>query len=258
MEENKKPIGFFDSGVGGISVLKQTLKLLPKEHYIYLGDNANVPYGNKSEEQIKEISLKCGDFLYEKGVKAIVVACNTATSIAVQTMREKLRIPVISIEPAVKPAADCGKEGKFIVLATPATIMQKRYNALLDRVGCREKVINVPCENLAAMIEKEQLDGDMIKNYIREKFMAYKDEDVFGVVLGCTHYSFIESTVKEVFKDVFSKECDIFDGKYGVAMQVKRVLESNGLVNDSDHLKIDFYATGDKSEIDNFKKFLII
>ena len=188
----------------------------------------------------------------------IVVACNTATSIAVHTMRERFNMPVISIEPAVKPAIDSGIDGKVIVMATPATIMQSRYARLLDRIGHKEKIINLPCKGLADIIENEHFDDDVIFNYVTEKFMEYKDENVFGVVLGCTHYSFGEKAIKSTAKKIFGHECNIYDGKYGVANQVKRVLERENLVNDSSHLSIKFYASGDQSEIKKFKRFMLL
>ena len=128
MSGNCRPIGFFDSGVGGISVLKTAWRLMPYENYIYYGDNINAPYGEKTEEQIKALSLAAGGFLFAKGVKAIVMACNTATSAAVKIMREKYNIPVVSMEPAVKPALLASGEGKVLVLATPATVTQARLS----------------------------------------------------------------------------------------------------------------------------------
>ncbi|MEI6102258.1 MAG: glutamate racemase, partial [Eubacteriales bacterium] len=225
------PVGFFDSGVGGISVLKQTLAILPGENYIYYGDSGNLPYGNKSESEIKALSLDCGAFLYEKGVKAIVIACNTATSIAVHMMRDLYQIPVISIEPAVKPAIEAMGDGYVIVMATPATIQQERYNSLLAHLGHTDRIINVSCENLAQMIETLDLDSPRIKAYICEKLIPYKDKKIDGIVLGCTHYSFICGLIGQTAQEIFSGKCEIFDGKYGTARQLKRVLEEMNLIN---------------------------
>ena len=115
MIKNEQPIGVYDSGVGGLSVLCEARKRLPHENFIYYGDSENAPYGTKTEDEIKELSLACGEFLFRKGVKMIVIACNTATSIVVQTMRERYNIPIISIEPAVKPALEGSRNGKIIV-----------------------------------------------------------------------------------------------------------------------------------------------
>ena len=135
MYRRRMPIGFFDSGIGGLSVLMCAMRELPREKFIYYGDNLHAPYGSKTEAEIKELSLECGKFLYEKGVKAIVMACNTATSASVKLMRDLYNMPVISIEPAVKPACEAQGNGKVLVMATHATIAQQRYRALLSRLG---------------------------------------------------------------------------------------------------------------------------
>ena len=258
MTQKDRPIGFFDSGVGGISVLKQALKVLDGENYIYLGDNLHVPYGNKTEDEIRRLSMQCGDFLYQKGVKAIVVACNTATSIAVQTMREKYCIPVVSIEPAVKPAIEADRCGKILVMATPATISQRRYNALLDRVGQKERVINLPCEGLAQDIEQYALDGPEITDYLEEKFAPFAKMTVAGIVLGCTHYSFIEKTIRRVAGRILPSEFEIYDGRYGTVRQLKRVLAERGLLREKRESSVEFYATGDQQENETFQKFLLL
>lgn len=251
------PIGFFDSGVGGIAVLKQAIALMPYENYIYFGDSGNLPYGNKSESEIKALSLTCGEFLYNRGVKAIVMACNTATSIAVQMMRDLYQIPVISIEPAVKPAIEALKDGCVIVMATPATIHQERYNLLLSRIGHRERIINVPCGHLAMMIEKQDLDSPALRNYVREKLEPYKNKKIDGIVLGCTHYSFISGLIQNTAKELFLGECEIFDGKFGMARQLKRVLKDKGILNTANqNPEISLYTSGTGADIELYKRFM--
>lgn len=250
------PIGFFDSGVGGISLLKEAVELMPYENYIYYGDSINVPYGNKTELEIKSLSLSCGDFLFRQGVKAIVMACNTATSTSVQMMRQLYQIPVISIEPAVKPAIEAAKDGYILVLATPATISQERYNNLLKRLGATEKIINVPLSRMAQMIEKTDLDSPEITENLRENLLPYKGRKIDGIVLGCTHYSFISTQIRETAKELFTGACEIFDGKTGTVRQLKRVLEENGLLNiGNDRPIISFQTSGDQSDIELYKKF---
>lgn len=255
--ESHLPIGFFDSGVGGIAVLKQAISVMPYENYIYYGDSGNLPYGNKTENEIKALSLGCGEFLYDRGVKTIVMACNTATSIAVQMMRDLYKIPVISIEPAVKPAMGSLKDGCVIVMATPATIHQERYNSLLSRIGHRERIINVPCERLAQLIEKQDLDSPEIRNYVREKLLPYKNRTIDGIVMGCTHYSFISGMIQETAKELFSGECGIFDGKFGMARQLKRVLEERDLLNkENKDPVISLYTSGTEADIALYKRFM--
>ena len=176
-KKNTLPIGFFDSGVGGIALLKEAALVMPNEDFIYYGDSLNVPYGNKTEHEIKSLSLSCGEYLFNKGVKAIVMACNTATSISVQMMREQYQIPVISIEPAVKPAVKAAGDGDVIVMATPATISQERYNLLIGRIGSKEKIINISLSRLAQMIETLDLEGVEIAEYLRAKFLPYKGQE---------------------------------------------------------------------------------
>ncbi len=251
------PIGFFDSGVGGIAVLKQAISLMPYENYIYYGDSGNLPYGNKTESEIKALSLACGEFLYNRGVKAIVMACNTATSIAVQMMRDKYKIPVISIEPAVKPAIEALKGGFVIVMATPATIHQERYNLLLSRIGHRDRIVNVPCERLAQMIERQDPDSPDIRNYVREKLEPFKKMKIDGIVMGCTHYSFISGMIQNIAKELFLGECEIFDGKYGMARQLKRVLDERGILNtENKNPSISLYTSGTDADIELYKRFM--
>ncbi len=253
MEKGKElPIGFYDSGVGGISVLKQTARLLPGENFIYYGDNANAPYGTRDEEDIKRLSLACGEFLYEHGVKMIVIACNTATSIVVQTMRERFNIPVISMEPAIKPASE--RPGKIAVLATPATLHQARYKALKERLLASERVVDIPCGELAALVERGDVDSPHIRAYICEKLAPLRGSDVRSVVIGCTHYSFISEQIGDVARKLLG-ECEMFDGMYGTARRVKQVLEQEGLVSEKGCGNIQFFSSSGGETVELLKKF---
>ncbi|MGI6153182.1 MAG: glutamate racemase [Christensenellaceae bacterium] len=244
---NKKdlPIGFYDSGVGGLNVLYETEKLLPHENFIYYGDLLHAPYGEKSEEEILQLSLMAGEFLFEKGVKAIVIACNTATSIAVNLMREKYRFPVISIEPAVKPAVEKYADGDILVLATPATLGQKRYKSLKDRLAANSRVTDISCGGLAELVEGGAQSG-VVRQYLAEKFAPFKNREVQGIVVGCTHYSFISGEIYNTAKEYFSGPCEIFDGKNGTARHIKWVLEREGLLSGrSEKGTLRFYASGE-------------
>ncbi|MDY3003333.1 MAG: glutamate racemase [Christensenella hongkongensis] len=256
MQDKELPLGVFDSGAGGISVLTEIRKLLPNEHYIYYGDSANAPYGTKTEEEIKELSLACGDFLMEQGIKMIVIACNTATSITVQTMRERYQIPVISIEPAVKPAVEKYPDNRTAVLATPATLHQKRYRHLLEKLGAQDQVVNIECEGLAELIEEGNLCDPHIKAYLCEKLLPYRGTEFSGVVVGCTHYSFISDKIHDVANKICGGACEIFDGKYGTANHVRTVLEGAGLLNDcSQKGNIKFFSSGDARNVEVFERF---
>ncbi len=255
MQKKEMPIGFFDSGVGGLSVLRHALSELPNESFIFYGDDLNAPYGTKSEDAIKELSLACCKFLYEKGVKAIVMACNTATSASVKMARETFGLPVISIEPAVKPAYENRKDGKILVMATPATISQTRYKELCRRVGCEDYVINVPCRGLAELLENGDFDNCAVREYIYRKLEPIREEKIDGIVIGCTHYSFISDQIKEVASGLFGGMLAIYDGMYGTVRQLKRVLQKEDLLRQDGKQNIEFYSSK-KESIAVFKKIM--
>jgi len=252
MTDKCRPIGFFDSGVGGISVLKTAHNLMPNENYIYYGDSKNAPYGQKSEEEIKQLSLDAGKVLFGYGVKAIVMACNTATSAAVKIMRQKYNIPVISMEPAVKPALDA--DGKVLVLATPATVSQSRYNVLLRRLHAGEKVINIGCGGLVELIEDGKTDAKTINRYLDGKLKVLGNEDISAVVLGCTHYSFVEQHIRQYMKENYNEGCKIFDGRQGTANQLKHILQNKDLVCYNAPSKVEFVTSGDPSTIQTYQE----
>ncbi len=218
-----KKIGFFDSGMGGISVLKEAVKEMPEESYVYYGDSANAPYGIKSNEEIFNLTMMGVNYLISRDIKALVIACNTATSIAIDEIRRKLDIPVISMEPAIKPALE-QVQGKVLVMATPATLNQKRYLDLADHLGHPERLINCPCHMLAGLIEQHLYsEPDVIKKYVFETLSPYISV-VEAIVLGCTHYVFIKDMIKEMFPDI-----EVFDGNHGTVARLRKVLEENGI-----------------------------
>ena len=255
MSDLCKPIGFFDSGVGGISVLKTAYLKMPNENYIYYGDNLNAPYGERTEEEIKSLSLNAGRFLFEKGVKAIVMACNTATSAAVKTMRSEFNIPVISMEPAVKPALNELKDGKVVVLATPATVSQKRYLGLIKRLDAEDRVINIGCPGLADLIERGQTDKKTLDGYFSDRLSHLEIEKIDAVVIGCTHYSFIVNEISGYFQTALKTQCRIFDGRHGTVRQLQRILdEADMRCRTQEPGTIGFYSSGDESHVVMFKK----
>lgn len=257
MNKKNMPIGFFDSGVGGLSVLREAVKLMPNEHYVYFGDSKNAPYGVKKVEEIKDLTYKAVEFLIEKGAKAIVVACNTATSAAVASLRVTYpSIPIIGIEPAVKPAVELNRPGAIIIMATPVTLKEKKFKNLIAKYGDKAEVVSMPCPELVEYVESGDLKGKDVREYLENKFANYKREDISSVVLGCTHYPF----VKDIIKDIIGKDIPVIDGGLGTSKELKRKLEELDMLTDStDKGNIELYnSSNDKKMIEISKKLLNI
>lgn len=224
-----RPIGVFDSGVGGISVLRELVALMPNENFIYFGDSANAPYGTKALEQVVKLVCDDAEYLYQKGVKALVVACNTATSAGIGVLREQYKdIPVIGIEPALKPAVLSKEHPVVLVMATPMTVREKKFHDLMLRFETEAEIIPLPCPGLMEFVERGELESEALENYLRELFAPFTKVD--AVVLGCTHYPF----VKKMIQKVLGKETLLFDGGAGTARETKRQLESRDLLTISD------------------------
>ena len=240
-----RPVGFFDSGLGGISVLRSALQLLPHENYIYYGDNRNVPYGDRCEADITRLTLACAHALLEAGVKAIVIACNTATATCIRTIREELDVPVVSVEPAIKPACLAPGRGKVLMLATHATTRLARYLALQSRMPDPARVINVPCPGLADRIEAGVFAEDAFDDLLDRYLKPYWGMAVDGVVLGCTHYVFIRDAIARYARLHFDGEARLYDGNDATALQLRHVLQEHGLLNGAGCGKTAFLTSGD-------------
>ena len=189
-------VGVFDSGVGGISVLKELVKEVPDENYLFFGDSLHAPYGEKTPGEIRKLTMKGIDRLADAGVKAIVIACNTATSAAAAEVRQKYQahLPVIGIEPAIKPAAEACPHGRILVMATPATLKLENYARLSGRLAGEAEFIPVMCCGLAGRIEKGNLDAPDLTDML-EGFIGKYRGKIDAVVLGCTHYPFIRRAI---------------------------------------------------------------
>ena len=247
MDNRNRPIGFFDSGVGGLSVLKEALKIMPNENYIYFGDSINAPYGMKSAKEVRDLTFKAVEFLLNKGVKGIAIACNTATSAAVAELRTVYpNLPLVGIEPALKPAVELNKEGDILIMATAMTLKEEKFKRLMERYKERASIIPVPCPGLMEFIEEGKFQGEEIEEYLLDKINTYKREKIAAIVLGCTHYPFIKETlIKIVGEDV-----DIIDGGLGTAKELRRRLSENELLTDSnDKGSIEIINSSNKKEL---------
>ena len=245
MLKQNQAIGVMDSGVGGISVLKHIHALLPHENLIYLADSKYAPYGNKTAQEITQRCLILCDDLLQKNVKAIVVACNTATAAAIDTLRETFDIPIIGMEPAVKPAAAATKNGIIGVLATVGTLKSAQFAALLESYGRNVKVVTQACVGLVECIERGELDTPETKALIRQYTSPLLAEGADTIVLGCTHYPFVKHVIQEVVGDKIT----LIDTGAAVAKQLKRQLEEKGLLSTSQQkAEVHFWTN---SEADN-------
>jgi len=241
-----KPIGFFDSGVGGLSVLKYALTVMPEENYIYFGDSLNAPYGTKSREDVFSLTENAINSLIKQGVKAIVIACNTATSIAVDELRKKINIPIISMEPAIKPALEQTK-GNVLLLATQVTVSSERVNALIKRYDVDNRVIKVTCQQLAQKIEEAVFSESDIDAYLSELLYPYSNINITAIVLGCTHYPFVKD---KILNALCKDNIKIFDGIDGTISHLKEILiknNSKNLSNKKGSLIIQSSLKGEKT-----------
>lgn len=230
MPDRKSPIAVIDSGVGGISVLKELVKILPNENFIYLGDNENAPYGTKTTDEVKDIMFKNVDMMIKEGVKAIVIACNTATAAAAKELREKyIDIPIIGIEPAIKSSVKYKENSNVLVMATPLTLKQEKIFDLMDRFSDEVNIITLPCPGLMELVDEGEIKGEKIDSFLKELFAPVKDNKIDSVVLGCTHYPHVkDAIIKAIGKDTM-----IFDGGEGTARETRRRLEDLDILNDS-------------------------
>ena len=220
-----RPIGVFDSGVGGVSVLRELVRQLPRERFIYYGDNKNAPYGTRSEEEIRALSLDVANWLLGRNIKAMLVACNTATSAAIQTLRERLSIPVVGMEPALKPAYKLHTNGKILVLATPATLRQAKFHRLYERYG--EHAVALPCPELVEFVESGRCEGDEIDAYLARRFAEIRGEKLAAAVLGCTHFSFLKRALGKALPGVPRADSSTCCAKTARSARTARVRSSS-------------------------------
>lgn len=222
-------IGVFDSGLGGISVLRHLVRQLPHEDFVFFGDSAHNPYGEKSPEQILDYARHIVVDLVAEDAKAIVIACNTATSVAAVSLRtEWPGLPIVGVEPALKPATEHDPHRRILVMATPVTLRMDKFQHLARAYGSDSEIIEVPCDALAHRIEQGNLDGADLHELLERLVGRYRGS-VDSVVLGCTHYPFVRRQIADVLGDV-----PLFDGGEGTARRMGSLLARDGMLNDSD------------------------
>jgi len=248
--DNDAPVGVFDSGVGGLSVLGEISQLLPRESLLYMADCGNIPYGEKTPEFIRQRCVAIAEFFHAKGAKALVLACNTATVAGVSDLRERYPDwPIVGMEPAVKPAAAATQSGIVGVLATTGTLQSAKFAALLDRFAADVQVITQPCPGLVELIET----GDLISPAIRQMLQGYVEPLLTAgcdtIILGCTHYPFL----KPLLREMIPASITLIDTGAAVARQLQRLLSQRDLLASGHPQAAQFWTSGDP---DNFRNIL--
>ncbi len=244
---NLNPIGMFDSGIGGLSVLRAVREQMPGEHIVYFGDQAHVPYGSRSMTEIQQFSEAITRFLLEQGAKIIIVACNTASAAALKHLRQTFpHVAFVGMEPAVKPAAESTATGKVGVLATPATFQGALYASVVERFGAGVTLYQHTCPGLVNQIEKGELDTAATRKILENALNPMLAENIDTVVLGCTHYPFVIPLIR----DIAGKHVRVIDPAPAVARQAGRLLEAGNLLNTSNaEGKIRVFTSGNARQV---------
>lgn len=245
-----RPIGMFDSGVGGLSIMNEVKKCLPQENFVFLADQAHIPYGGKTKNQLKKLTQNITGFLLKFDIKLLVVACNTASCYTIEYLREKFAVPIIGVVPAIKPATLLAKNGKIAVLSTPATAKSAYLKKLIADVAPDVKVLRLGCQGLEEAVEylKRAEIARLLKVYI-EKVTDF-GADV--IVLGCTHYPFLKKDIAKIT----GESVNIIDSGSGVANRVSRVLKKNRMLSPQKASDL-FFTTGNPSQFSKVASTLL-
>lgn len=243
MTEN--PIGIFDSGVGGITIYEEIHKLLPNENIIYLADSKNAPYGNKSKEEIIRFSIKNTEFLLEKGCKIIVVACNTASTNAVNYLRKNYDVPFIRVQPAIKPAALSSKTKNVGILATKGTLKSDLLFETSQKFAQGIHVIEKVGEGLVSLIESDKIQSIEMNKLLNKYLQPMLEKDIDYLVLGCTHYPFLIPQIKKIV----GEKVTILDSGKAIARQTKNILNLNKLLNHKNNIPYQYFYSNKDTDV---------
>lgn len=253
LNNHSQPIGMMDSGVGGISVLKHIRELLPNENIVYVADSQYAPYGSLSVEEITTRCFTIADFLIAQGVKALVVACNTATAASVKLMRDKYALPIIAMEPAVKPAVLASKNGVIGVLATVGTLKSAQFAALLENYSHGAKVLVQGCEGLVECVERGELTQDSTRDLLKSFISPLLDGGADTIVLGCTHYPFLRPLIETLVGDNVA----VIDTGRAVSLQLQKKLQEQALLSpDNSAAEISFWTNSTTNQAEDVIRML--
>jgi len=246
-------IGFFDSGIGGLCVLKEATENISAD-FLFYADRDNAPYGEKSKEDILKYVDGALKFLIAKGANAVVLACNTATSVAAKTLRERYSLPIIGMEPAVKYALDMDNTKRILVIATPVTVAGDKMKELVGRVDKAHLVDLAALPKLVRFAEKGEFESDNVTSYLTEKLSPYDFEKYSALVLGCTHFNYFKDTLRKILPD----NVMLLDGNSGTIKELKRRLDLSEKSNNDNN--IEFFYSGrkvaEKSEMERLKAYM--
>lgn len=237
----KEPIGVFDSGLGGISVLAQMIVTLPREKFLYYGDSKNAPYGEKTKEEVLDFSMRVSKELINRGAKALVVACNTATSAAINDLRRTYKLPIIGMEPAVKPAVNMENIQRVVVMATPFTLKEKKFYELVQNIDTSKQILELPCPGLVQLIEHEGGVGRKVQEYLMLLFKKLSLGKGDVLVLGCTHYVFLTDSIQKIL----NYQVPLVHGNVGTVLELKNQLKQHRMLI-SENFKEDSFNSGEE------------
>lgn len=248
-------IAIFDSGIGGLTVLHRAIKSLPEEEYIFYADTEHAPYGIKDKAEIIGYSEAAVDFLIGKGCDIVVIACNTATSVAADILRKKYDLPILGIEPAVKPAVEHGRGSRILVIATPLTIREEKLHRLVDQVDEHHLVDLKALPKLVEFAQAGEFESDAVRRYLHEELDGLHPEGYECVVLGCTHFNHF----KEMIREIFGRDCAVIDGSGGTVRNLVATVKKKGYLS-AGRLSIEYYESGktvtDQKKLDFYRMLL--
>ncbi len=249
---NNNPIGVFDSGVGGLSVLSEIHRILPHETTIYVADQAFMPYGSKTKEELTQRAEKIIKFFTNKNIKAVVIACNTATVMTIEEMRREFDFPILGVVPVIKTVSEATKTGIVAVFATPATSKSEYLNELIRKFASDRTVFTIGETHLEDLVEKGETDSEEVMDILNDELRPLLTKNVDAIALGCTHYPFIKSQIQSIV----GKEVLIADSGGAVARRLKQVLENERLLSTQKQNDM-FFTTGDKINFETVAKKLL-
>ena len=250
---NSRPIGVFDSGVGGLSILIELEKLLPKENFVFFADQINVPYGEKTKSELNKFMTGVMNYLINKhDIKMFVIACNTATCYTIKELRKKYKLPIVGTEPAIKPASLATKTGTIAVISTPATSKSKTVARLIREYGNGIAILNIGCKNLENTVEKGSLDNPEVNKLLKKYLKEVKNSKTDQLVLGCTHYPFLRPAIVKIL----GRRIKLVDSGKAIAKRTQHLLRENKISNQG-RGKTLYFTTGESKKFEGVASKLL-